>query len=170
MILFKVSRIHFTDIYKLLFMLALGFAPFSMAATEMPAATNLFVDGKQAEAKNIPIAILLVHDGVSSGEVLKEEAIYPNLLSGVFDGKVIFREIAVNRPGNIIDFYGEPLPKKAYQNLFNITSLPAMVFVDADGNALATPLFSGAYEYYGYYLKQQLNQAMQTLHNPTRFE
>lgn len=139
------------------------------AATDMPLANNLYKDAQHAQKHNLPIAILLVHKGIKSGQVLKEEAIYPHLLSGVFDNKVIFREIEVNVSGQIIDFYGEPLPNREYQTLFNITSLPAMVFVDAQGNALTSPLFAGAYEYYGHYLKQKLNQAMIKLKNSTRF-
>lgn len=140
------------------------------AAEPLVPAENFLVDGQLAQQDNKPIAILLLHEGVRSAQQLKELALLPNLLSGAFDGKVLFREIAVNQPGNLIDFYGEPLPKAEFRSLFNVTSLPAMVFVDAQGNPLTEPLFSGAYDFYGYYLKQKLNQAMAALNNPTRFE
>lgn len=139
------------------------------AAEDMPLATNLYEDGQQALAKNIPIAILIDFRGLKSSDVLKEEAIYPNLLSGVFDNHVIFREIQVNVDGQIIDFYNEPLANAEFQHLFNVTSLPALVFVNGEGEQINPPLFSGAYEYYGFYLKRELDKAMAVLGNPTRF-
>lgn len=157
----------------LLFVIIFIAATFSFplaAATDMPIATDLEKDGKQAKQLNQPIAILLVFKGLRSASDLKEEAIYPNLLSGVFDDKVIFREIQVNQEGKTIDFYGEPLENAEFRELFNITSLPAMVFVDSEGNQLTSPLFAGNYEYYGFYLKRKLNEAMKALDNPTRFE
>lgn len=162
----EFGRSHFLVLAVWIFMQSAGVK----AASDMPLASNLYKDAQYAKKHNLPIAILLVHKGVKSGQVLKQEAIYPNLLSGLFDNKVIFREIEVNVPGEIIDFYGEPLPNREYQTLFNITSLPAMIFVDAQGNELTSPLFSGAYEYYGHYLKQKLNQAMIELQNPLRFD
>ncbi|MBO1924443.1 hypothetical protein [Thiomicrorhabdus sp. 6S3-12] len=143
---------------------------FQVAAAELVPASNFLEDGKKAAQLNQPIAILLVHKGVRSGIMLKEEALLPNLLSGVFDDKVMFREIEVNVDGTVIDFYGEPMQRKEFQTLFNITSLPAMVFVDSEGDQLTSPLFSGAYEFYGFYLKRKLNESMQALGNPIRFE
>ena len=140
-----------------------------MAAEEMPLAENLYLDGQEALQKNIPIAILFAYKGLKSTENLKEEALYPNLLSGVFDGKVLFREIEVNVPKTLIDFYNEPLEAKAFQELYNVTSLPALVFVDGHGEQILPPLLSGSYDYYGFYLKRELDKAMQHLGNPTRF-
>lgn len=142
----------------------------AQAAEPLLPASNFAEDGKLAEQNNQPIAILLLSSAVNSGQVLKDEALVPNLMSGIFDGKVLFREVAVNESGTIVDFYGEALPRSEYQLLFNITSLPAVVFVNAEGEQLTTPLFSGAYEFYGFYLKRKLNEAMQALGNPTRFE
>ena len=152
---------------SLLFWSAL--APLHAAELLLPA-NNLAEVGKLAASNNQPIAILIYSSAVKSGQDLKDEALLPNLLSGAFDDKVLFREIAVNEGGNVVDFYGETLPKNEYQALFNITSLPALVFVDAEGEQLTTPLYSGAYDFYGYYLKRKLNESMQALGNSTRFE
>lgn len=160
----------------LLFLLVFGvmgttfFGQSAVAAEPLTPARNLAEDGKLAASKNQPIAILIYSSAVKSGRDLKDEALVPNLMSGVFDGKVLFKEIAVNEDGTVVDFYGEVLPKKEYQALFNITSLPAVVFVNSEGEQLTPALFSGAYDFYGHYLKRKLNEAMQALGNPTRFE
>ena len=153
---------------NLCFVLAVLWQSHSLAAIEMSVATNLEHDAKMAETQNIPIALLISFKGLNSTSDLKEEAIYPNLLSGQFDKAAIFREIQVNTDGITIDFYGEPLPNSEYQTLFNVSSLPVMIFLDANGNQLTSPLIAGNYEFYGYYLKQKLNQALEALGNPLR--
>jgi len=140
------------------------------AATEMPIAENLEKTAQTAQERQIPIAILIDFRGLKSTQNLKEEAIYPNLLSGQFDQAALFREIQVNTDGTTIDFYGEPLANSEYQTFFNVTSLPIMVFVDAEGNQLTTPLIAGNYEFYGHYLKRKLNEALQALGNPLRLD
>lgn len=141
----------------------------TQAASDMPLAFNLYEDGQQALQQNIPIAILLSFKGLKATENLKEEALYPSLVSGIFDGKVIFREVEVNVPGTLIDFYNEPLEVSEFQALYNITSLPALIFVKGDGEEISPALFSGSYDFYGFYLKRQLDQAMEALGNPSRF-
>lgn len=65
-------------------LLASCFPPVN-AATEMPIALNLEKTAQEAQAKNIPIAILMGFNNLNSTRDLKEEAIYPNLLSGQGD-------------------------------------------------------------------------------------
>lgn len=141
----------------------------SQAASEMPLAENLYEDGQKALELNIPLAILVSFKGLKSTENLKEEALYPNLLSGIFDGKVLFREIEVNVPSTLIDFYNEPLAVQEFQALYNVTHLPALIFLKGNGEVISAPLLSGSYDFYGFYLKRQLDEAMQALDNPTRF-
>jgi hypothetical protein len=142
----------------------------SLAAIEMTTATNLEETAKTAQVKNIPIALLISFKGLNSTRDLKEEAIFPNLLSGQFDDAAIFQEIQVNTEGKTIDFYGEALPNSEYQTLFNVSHLPVLIFVDTSGNHLTSPLIAGNYEFYGHYLKQKLNQALDALNNPMRLE
>lgn len=160
--------LYFLRILLMTFLLSWGSVV--QSATDMPIAENLEQTAKLATQKNIPIAILLSFKGLNSTKDLKEEALYPNLLSGLYDDVALFREIQVNNEAQTIDFYGEPLPNALFQQLFNVTSLPVVVFVDSQGNQLTSPLIAGSYEFYGYYLKQKINQALQALKNPLRIE
>jgi len=154
----------------LLMTFLIGWGPIAHSATQMPIAKNLEKTAQLATQKNIPIAILLSFKGLNSTKDLKEEALYPNLLSGLYDEAALFREIQVNTKAQTIDFYGEPLPNSLFQQLFNVTSLPVVVFVDSQGNLLTSPLIAGSYEFYGYYLKQKINQALKALNNPLQVE
>jgi thioredoxin-related protein len=143
-------------------------APIAQAETPMPLAANLQQDAEIASQANVPIAILFTAKGVKSGEKLKDNALIPELMSGDLDGLVIFREIQVNTDETTIDFYGDPMPNREFKSLYNLTSLPVVIFVNAEGDEIAEPLLSGAYDYYGYYLRIQLNKALKALGNPKR--
>ncbi len=133
------------------------------AAMDLPLATDLQALGKQAEAKQIPIAILFTAEGLKSREKLLDEALIPELRSGELDGKVLFVEIQANTDRVVKDFYGEPTPSRAFRQLYNLYSLPVVVFVNGEGDVLTEPLMSGAYDYYGFYLKQKIEAASQAL-------
>ena len=132
----------------------------------LPIATNLKTLGQQALKQNIPIAILFSAKGLNSTEKLKDLALYPALRSGNLDGRVLFTEIEVNVNSKTVDFYGEPLANKEYKALYNLSSLPVVVFVDGEGDVITEQLLAGAYDYYYFYLKQSINNALKALKNP----
>ena len=153
---------------RLLWSLILGLLMGKSFAADLPLAINLQQLGEQARKAHIPIVLVFTYQGIRSGEQLKEEALLPELRSGELDGFAFFREIVVNDNRKIIDFYGEPTSSKVFQQLYNLTSLPVVIFVNADGEEIADPLLSGAYDYYAFYLKQQINQALKALGSPKR--
>lgn len=148
----------------------MGFTP-NLHASEnssdpLPMATNLQSLGLEALQKNIPIAILFTAKGLKSTENLKDLAIYPALKSGQLEGRVLFTEIEASTDAVTIDFYGEAMINKEYKAFYNLTSLPVVIFMDGEGTELTDPLLSGAYDYYFFYLKQSINQALKALNNP----
>ncbi len=132
----------------------------------LPIATNLQTFGQQALKQNIPIAILFSAKGLKSTEKIKDLALYPALLSGELDGHVLFTEVEVNIDSETVDFYGEPMANKEYKALYNLSSLPVVIFVDGEGEVITEQLLSGAYDYYYFYLKQSINNALKALNNP----
>lgn len=134
----------------------------------LPIATNLQSLGQQAAQENIPIALLFTSKGLKSTARLKDDAILPALYSGQLDGKVIMQEIEVNTKATTIDFYGESIANKEFKQLYNLTSLPVVIFVNSDGDEINSPLMSGAYDYYFFYLKDSINESLQVLGNKAR--
>ena len=134
----------------------------------LPLATNLEQLGKQAAKANIPIALLFTSKGLKSTANLKDEAILPALYNGQLDGKVLMQEIEVNTAATTIDFYGETVANKEFKQLYNLTSLPVVVFVNSDGDEINQPLLSGAYDFYFFYLKDRINESLQALGNKAR--
>jgi len=131
----------------------------------LPIATDLQTLGKEAIKQNIPIAILFSAKGLKSTQKLKDEAIEPTLYSGALDGYVLMTEINVNVDESTVDFYGDKMPNEEFKDLYNLTSLPVVIFVDGEGSVLTDQLLSGAYDFYPHYLKQSINKALKTLGN-----
>ncbi|QCU89716.1 hypothetical protein [Thiomicrorhabdus sediminis] len=138
------------------------------APTAMPLVENLQTLGKQALQDNLPIAILFAAEGLKSTENLKDQAIIPALMSGQLNNYVLMAEIHVNTDRTITDFYGEAMPVAEFKDLYNLTSLPVMIFVDGNGDQIIQPLLSGAYDFYYHYLKLSINDALKALGNNKR--
>lgn len=134
----------------------------------LPLATNLEKLAIEAKTKQTPIAILFSAKGLKSTHNLKEEALLPAIHSGVFDGLILFREINVNTDDKTIDFYGEATPNSEFKQLYNLTSLPVLLFFNADGEVLTKPLLAGAYDFYFHYLKATANEALIKIDNPQK--
>lgn len=43
--------------------------------------------------------------------------------------------------------------------MYNLSSLPVVIFVNGEGDVIHEQLLSGAYDFYHYYLKQFINES-----------
>lgn len=154
-------------IAALFFTLLLSFSQTSYAQDPLlPLASNLQQLANESKTSKTPIAILFSAKGLKSTSNLKEEALLPAIYSGVFDGLIVFREINVNTDEQTIDFYGEATPNTEFKQLYNLTSLPVLVFFNSDGEVITKPLLAGAYDFYFHYLKATANKALTNIGNP----
>ncbi|WP_319557952.1 hypothetical protein [Thiomicrorhabdus sp.] len=153
----KTTRILLASIFAL-------FTSFAVQADgAIPQAKNLQTLGQKALQKNIPIAILFASQGLKSTQNLKDLALDPIVMSGELDDKVIFTELHPNDGDSTIDFYGEKTANSEFKQIYNLTSLPVVIFVNGEGDQIAPPLLSGAYDFYYHYFKQHLEQAQKQL-------
>lgn len=171
----KIHRLHayfFLGGVTLVFSLFISFSALSESSSvdkpllPLPIASNLQSLGNQALKENLPIAILFGVKGLKSSVRLKEEAILPSLFSGQFDSYVLMTEIHVNDDLSTIDFYGEKTSNIDFKDMYNLSSLPVVIFVNGEGEIIHEQLLSGAYDFYYYYLKQFINESLITLNNP----
>lgn len=155
----------------------LAFATLSMAQIaqaddwQLKEATDFSVLSAQSKKDHLPIAIYFNMTKINASKRLKDMAILPMIENGILDGYVHMVQVTVDAEDEKIkDFYGEPVKPKFFQEMYNVTSIPSIVFVDADGNEISKRMTnSGAYDYVPYYLKQRINQALKELGNKKRF-
>ncbi|WP_024852061.1 thioredoxin domain-containing protein [Hydrogenovibrio kuenenii] len=161
-----------------LFLLSLLFVSFSGLLNsayaddwQLKEATDFSALSKQAKKDHLPIAIYFNMTKINGSKKLKDRAILPMIENGILDGYVHMVQVTVDADEKIKDFYGEAVKPKFFQDFYNITSIPSIVFVDADGNEISKRMTnSGAYDYVPYYLKQRINQALKELGNKKRFK
>lgn len=165
----SASSRFYTGLLSFFFGVFLSFsamAELPSADNPLPIANNLQALGQVALKENIPIAILFASKGLRSTERLKDEAILPSLFSGQFDGYVLMSEIHINDDRSTIDFYGDETPNIDFKDMYNLSSLPVVIFVNGEGEVIHEQLLSGAYDFYYHYLKQFINESLTTLNNP----
>lgn len=139
---------------------------------QLKEATDFSVLSKQSKKDNLPIAIYFNMSKINASKRLKEMAILPMIENGILDGYVHMVQVTVDVPDEKIkDFYGEPVKPKFFQDMYNVTSIPSIVFVDSEGTEISQRMTnSGAYDYVPYYLKQRINQALKELGNKKQFD
>lgn len=149
-------------------------ATFSASADDwqLKEVTDFSQLAKQAKKDNLPIAIYFHMAKINASKKLKDMAILPMIENGILDGYVHMVQVTVNKTDEKIkDFYGEAVKPQFFQEVYNVTSIPSIVFVDADGNEIGKRMVnSGAYDYVPYYLKQRINLALKQLGNKKRMK
>lgn len=127
---------------------------------------------QQAKKDRQPIAIYFNRVRCGACEKLKEMAILPMIENGHLDGYVHMVEIRVDEKDVTTgDFYGEQVENRYFQELYNVTSFPSIVFVNEEGDEIGTRMEnSGAYDYVPYRLRKMINEALAEMGNKKRME
>lgn len=128
--------------------------------------------GQQAKQDKLPIAIYFNRVRCGACEKLKEAAILPMIENGLLDGYVHMVEIRTDAKGiQTRDFYGEQVKNSFFADLYNVTTFPSIVFVNAEGDEIGQRMVnSGAYDYVPYRLKKLINRALADMDNDKRMQ
>ena len=96
---------------------------------------------------------------------LEQEVLLPLLASGEHDETMVLRSVeAFSSQRHYSLGQDTTVTGVALAQRFGVSVVPTLVFVDASGQELAQPLEGVSnYEYYGYYLSQQLTIAAEAL-------
>ena len=138
---------------------------------QMHKVDNLQIVGERAQAANVPVVIFFSRVRCSACDRLKENALLPLVENGLLEGFIEIVEIEANAPETLVDFDGVQVPNSEMAALYNVSTFPNMVFADGTGDDLEIRMNnSGAYDYFGFYFKQRINQALEKLDNPKRIE
>ncbi|WP_373018474.1 thioredoxin family protein [Thiomicrorhabdus sp.] len=124
---------------------------------------------KQAKAKNVPLVIYFTRERCPPCVRFEENALLPMVENGLVDGYIEIVELQADADDKVIDFDGYEVSRSEIAELYNVTTFPRLVFVNAQGRELGIRMEnSGAYDYFPYYFKQRINQALEKLGNAKR--
>lgn len=156
-------------ISTLLIMLLLALP--SQADWQMVKTDNLQAVGERAQSANVPVVIFFSRVRCGACDKLKENALLPLVANGLLEGLVEIVEIEENAKQTLVDFDGVTVPNSEMAELYNVTTFPNMVFTDGFGDDLEIRMNnSGAYDYFWFYFKGRINEALEVLGNPKRVE
>ena len=96
---------------------------------------------------------------------LKNQILVPELNNGELNNKWILRELLIDEEKTHIGFEGETIESLSYTESINATLTPTLLFLGPDGKELGKRIVGtgGAMEFYGFYLRQSINQALDQL-------
>ena len=130
------------------------------AATALPVAANLAVDGAAARGERVPVLLFFNRDGCPYCERALREYLGPMYRDPAYAGRVLFRQIEIDKPTRLVDFGGRTTTHSEFASRYKIRLTPTIWFVDGNGNRLADPIVGlPTVDFFGFYLDQAINDS-----------
>lgn len=133
----------------------------SLYAVQVQESTNLQADGQLARNRQVPLLIMFAMQDCPYCVVVREEFLNPMLISGDYDNKVVIREIHTDSYLKLRDFNGKPVTSGALARRYDVSLVPTVVFVDAEGRELAKRLIGiTTVDFYGGFLDEAIEASL----------
>ena len=130
----------------------------------VPPVRDLYSLSKVAEARNLPILLMVSQDHCPYCELLKEEILNPMVISGDYINKAVMSVLTIDASKAIIDFNGKKIEPRDVALRYNATITPTLLFLDYQGNEIQERMTGvNTVEMYGYYLDESIDEAMEKL-------
>lgn len=127
---------------------------------------------EDAEARQLPIAILFTAPDCGHCERLLEEVIWPGFSGGELRGRALVGVVSIAAGGKLLDFDGELIRLPLFVKRYQVFATPTLVLVAPNGEPLAPAVVGYASDTSTYQadLAQALTQATALLRAPDRKE
>ena len=130
----------------------------------VPPVRDLYSLSKVAEARNLPILLMVSQDHCPYCELLKEEILNPMVISGDYINKAVMSVLTIDVSKAIIDFNGKKIEPRDVALRYNATITPTLLFLDYQGNEIQERMTGvNTVEMYGYYLDESIDEALEKL-------
>jgi thioredoxin-related protein len=130
----------------------------------VPPVRDLYSLSKVAEARNLPILLMVSQDHCPYCELLKEEILNPMVISGDYINKAVMSVLTIDASKAIIDFNGKKIEPRDVALRYNATITPTLLFLDYQGNEIQERMTGvNTVEMYGYYLDESIDEALEKL-------
>ena len=130
----------------------------------VPPVRDLYSLSKVAQARNLPILLMVSQDHCPYCELLKEEILNPMVISGDYINKAVMSVLTIDDPKHVIDFNGKEIEPRDIAVRYNATLTPTLLFLDYQGNEIQERMTGvNTVEMYGYYLDQSIEAALKKL-------
>jgi thioredoxin-related protein len=114
-----------------------------------------------AKQQKLPILLIVSQEYCPFCVRLKDEIIYPMLISGEYEDKVMIAEILLDSPINIVDFKGNSVKPGVIADSYRVWVTPTLLFLDYAGREIYKRMLGvNTLEMYSYYLDESLAAAL----------
>ncbi len=133
----------------------------------VPVAHDLQQEGRQAQARQLPIMLTFSADDCSYCELLEEDFLQPMLLSGEYEDRAIIRKLVLDDGSGVNDFSGKATEATRVSDRYRVFVTPTILFVDGEGRELAERIIGiNTPELFGGYLDACIDTARAAIRNP----
>jgi len=127
----------------------------------IPGVEDLSKTGMVANEHQKPILLYVSRSDCTFCRRFEKEQLGPLLNSGLYQDKIIFRELVWDTQGAIINFRGERVSRSTFAQSWNAKLTPTLLFLNGLGNEIVPGIRGyNANDYFGYYLEAALKKAI----------
>lgn len=136
----------------------LGTAP---ATAQLQPADDLARIAAEARARRVPVLVAFMQQSCPYCTVARRDYLIPLQSDPQWQGRVLIREIEVDRGLRMRDFSGKATTHRAFARSLGVRRVPTLIVFDADGKPAAPPI-SGLLtaDFYGLYIEQAVEAGL----------
>lgn len=119
--------------------------------------------GQRACHENKVMVVMISRESCPYCVKLKKEIFVPEVKYGELNEKWLLRELLIDGGNKHIDFDGKEIESVKYAMSIKATLTPTVLFLDKEGKEIGKRIVGtgGAMEFYDFYLKRSINQALE---------
>ena len=119
--------------------------------------------GQRACQENKVMVIMVTRENCPYCTKLKKLIFIPEVKHGELNDKWLLRDLRIDAGMTHIDFNGKKVNSVDYARSIKATLTPTVLFLDKDGKEIGKRIvgIGGALEFYDFYLKKSINQALE---------
>lgn len=131
---------------------------------EVEQARDLRADARNAESRGLPLLLAFSSSYCGYCEQVEESFLVPMLLSGYDDNRILIRKVMLDSGRSLRDFDGKSVEGAQLASRYQVSMVPTLLFVDAQGRELAERLVGlTTVDFYGGYLENSIEAAVERL-------
>ena len=109
---------------------------------------DLTADATQSNKKQIPILMFFSMEHCPFCMEVQEDYLKPMLRNSEYDSKVIIRKMRIDSTDTLRDFNGKERDPGEFSDDYNVSMVPTLVLVDAQGNKIVPAIIGIANSHY----------------------
>jgi thioredoxin-related protein len=131
------------------------------AAAQLQPADNLAHIAAEARAQQVPVLIAFMQQSCPYCAIARRDFLIPLQSDPQWRGRVLIREIEVDRGVQLRDFSGEATTHREFARSHGVGRVPTLIVFDADGKPVAPPITGLlADDFYRLYIEQAVEAGL----------